>query len=200
MTPEQLGELFASLLPQLKKLVRVPHDTPEDEVLNTVLVELLEQAGDIPDDPKQAKQYIKAAVVVVSKRMLRRRTTERDRFPAPATWHLGGRYVGPLLFEDMGGEETDHIDRIPDTRPSPLEEYEAATRAELLRDLTKGLREDKGLRGEIYRRVFLAGRDKRGDLTRIAQDLGISPAYLRQRVLRMGVELKKLLAPLKEGV
>ena len=198
MTPEQVGDLFVSLLPQLRELVRVPQDTPADDVLNTVLVELLEEADKVPDDPQEARRYIRDAVVVMSKYMLRRRTVDRDRFPPPSSWHIGDRYVGPL--DEMVGEITDPIDRIPDTRPDPLREFETADYAERLGALTKGLREDTGLLGEVYRRVFLGGRDRRNDLKEIAQELGISQEAIRQRVRRVRAELKRLLATLKEGV
>ena len=197
MTPEQVGDLFVDLLPQLRELVRVPQDTPADDVLNTVLVELLEGAEDVPDDPQEARCYIRDAVVVMSKYMLRRRTVDRDRFPPPSTWHIGDRYVGPL--DEMVGEITDPIDRIPDTRPDPLREFETADYADRLGALTKGLREDTGLLGEVYRRVFLEGRDRRNDLKEIAQELGISQEAIRQRVRRVRAKLRRLLKSLESA-
>ena len=187
MNGDTFGALFVSLMPQLRSLVRVPQDTPAEDVLHEALMNLLEVAESIPDDPQEATVVIQEAVVRASKRALKRRNRERERFPPATHWRIGGKYLGPLYEESME-EQTDPVDRIPDTRESPEGAIEASLETVQLARVTQDLQNDPR-HGPVFRLLFKEGVTDRKE---IAQRLGISYSAARKRVRTVLEELKRL--------
>lgn len=187
MEAKQLGEVFVRLMPELKGLVRVPKDTPEEDVLHEALLELLGAPSAVPDDPQEATVVIQEAVVRASKRALKRRNRDRERFPPATNWRIGDKYVGPLDDESTG-EQTDPVDRIPDTREGPEEAVTVSLETVRLARVTQDLQSNPTY-GPIFRLLFKEGVTDRKE---IAQRLGISYSAARKRVRTVLEELKRL--------